>query len=76
MPALRKKSRYWQRPKDAPAHPYVEFEGTPLWRTVKKALSDLEKNQDVELKEWHQYVVGYICKQLSKDALVTRKAKK
>jgi hypothetical protein len=76
MPASRKTSRYWRRPKNAPTHPYVKFEGTQLWRTVKKALSDLEKNQDLELKEWHQYVVGYICKQLSRNKLVTRSAKK
>ena len=72
----RRKSEYWNRPKNAPRHPYVEFEGTKVWRTVKKALSDLEKNQDIALKEWHQYVVGYVCKQLCRDGLVTRKAKK
>jgi len=70
MPAPSKRSRYWQRPKDAPTHPYVEFEGTELWRIVKKALSDLERNQDIELKEWHQYVVGYICKQVSKGSAI------
>jgi hypothetical protein len=54
----------------------MEFEGTPLWRGVKKALSDLEQNQDIALHEWHQYVVGYICKQLSQGDLVARKGKK
>ena len=76
MAAQRKKSEYWKRPKNAPLHPYAEFEGTVLWRTVKKALSDLESNQDIELKEWHQYVVGYVCQQLSRANALSRRAKK
>ena len=61
----RKKSQYWNRPKDAPPHPYREFEGTPLWNALKKAIIDLDENQDLELTEWHQYIIGYICKKLS-----------
>ena len=75
MPTLRKKSEYWGRPKSGLVHPYAAFEGTPLWRAVKKALSDLEKNQDIELKEWHQYVVGYVCGSLSKAGVATRRSK-
>jgi hypothetical protein len=57
----------WGRyPKNWPPHPYEEFEGSGLWRAVKKALSDLEKNQDLVLAERHEYVVGYICKQVVK----------
>jgi hypothetical protein len=58
-------SKYWGKPSDQPRHPYVEFENTPLWRAVKKALRDMEENQDLALNEWHQYVVGYVCKQLA-----------
>jgi hypothetical protein len=76
MPTSRKKSEYWKRPQNAPTHPYVQFEGTQVWRVLKKSLSDLEKNQDVELKEWHQYVVGYLCKQLVRANAVTRSARK
>ena len=34
------KNKYWGRPVDAPVHPYVDYEGTPLWRTARKALAD------------------------------------
>ena len=70
------KSKYWGRPTNAPIHPYVEFEGTPLWRTVKKAIADLDKNHDVELTEWYQYVVGYVCRQLVRGKVVTGAAKR
>jgi hypothetical protein len=73
---MKKKTDYWKYPKNAPAHPYVEFEKTPLWRTVKKAIADLEKNQDIRLEEFHEYVVGYICKQLAHKKLVSSTALK
>ena len=66
-----KKTGYWQYPKNAPPHPYMEFEKTPLWRTVKKAIADLEENQDIKLTEFHEYVVGYICKQLAHKKLAS-----
>jgi len=72
---LRKKSSYWGKPKDAPTHPYVELEGTPVWNAVKKALTDLDRNQDLDLQEWHQYIVGYICKTLTKHKLIKEFAK-
>ena len=68
------KVNYWKRPANAPAHPYVDLEGTPLWLAVKKAVGDLEENQDLVLTEWHQYVVGYICKSISKRKLATSNA--
>ena len=71
MTPRKSKSKYWGRPKNAPIHPYIEFEGTPLWKVIKKALMDFEGNQDLTLTEWHQYIVGYVCKQLSKADLVT-----
>ncbi len=54
---MREKSKYWGKPSSAPPHPYREYEGTRLRKSVKKALADLEKNQDIALTEWHQYVV-------------------
>jgi hypothetical protein len=33
---------------------------------VHRALSDLEKNRDLEVKTSRQNVVGYLCKQLSR----------
>lgn len=64
------KNMYWGQPTNAPVHPYVQLEGTPLWQVVKAAIADLDGNKDIELTEWHQYVVGYICKQLSESNLV------
>lgn len=55
-------------------HPYVEFEKTPLWKTLDKAISDLQKNQDFKLTTAQQYVVGYLCKQLVKRKLVVATA--
>jgi hypothetical protein len=66
MPTSKKKSICWGSVPKETTHPYVEFEGTPLWSAVKKAVKDLEDNQDLTLTEWHQYIVGYICKQLAK----------
>ena len=70
----RKKSQYWGKPINAPRHPYVEFEGTPVWKAVKKAVLDLDENQDLDLTEWHQYIVGYICKKLAAADVVTEES--
>lgn len=59
---------------DRPEHPYVNFEGTPLWRGVDRAIADLEENQDLKLTELREYVVGYICKQLKRRKLVQESA--
>jgi hypothetical protein len=64
----------WGKPTDAPQHPYTEYENTRLWHATKKALADLEQNQDLAISERHQYVIGYICKQLATKRLVTRDA--
>ena len=45
-------------------HPYKEFESMVLWKTIDKAIGDLEENQDLELKTPREYVVGYLCKNL------------
>ena len=60
MTPRKSKSKYWGRPKNAPIHPYIEFEGTPLWKVIKKALMDFEGNQDLTLTEcistsWDMY---------------------
>jgi hypothetical protein len=55
---------------NSPEHPYTEFENTPLWRVIKKAVRDLEKNQDLNLTARPEYIVGYICKQLKRRELV------
>jgi hypothetical protein len=54
-----------------PEHPYVDFERTPLWRAVDRAVSDLEENQDLKLTGLREHVVGYTCKQLKRRKLVS-----
>ena len=53
------------------AHPYQEYEGTPLWSTLDKEIAALEKNGDLELTTARQYVIGWLCKSLNKAGLVT-----
>jgi hypothetical protein len=60
--------------KNRPTHPYIDFERTPLWRAIDRAVSDLEGNQDLKLTELREYIVGYICKQLKRRKLVTERA--
>lgn len=59
---------------DRDEHLYTAFEGTPLWRAVDRAISDLEENQDLKLTALREYVVGYICKQLKRRKLVQESA--
>ena len=47
-----------------PKHPYIEYENTPIWIVIDKAIYELEENQDVKLSTAREYVIGYICKQI------------
>lgn len=47
-------------------HPYKKFGNTKLWKLLDSAFDDLVKNQDIELKTSKNYVVGYLCKKISK----------
>jgi hypothetical protein len=47
-------------------HPYMDYEGTPTWSWVWKALGDLVDNKDLVENEDRHYTVGYICKVISK----------
>lgn len=51
-----------QRVPKGQRHPYMDFENTPLWRAVDRAVTDLIGNQDMAEDEYHEYIVGYICK--------------
>jgi hypothetical protein len=58
----RKRNDAIQEAPKGQAHPYLRWEGTPLWRAVEKAVADLIENQDLIEDEYHEYIVGYICK--------------
>lgn len=47
-------------------HPYGNFFGTKTWSVVDKAIQDLVENQDLEELTHRSYIVGYLCKWLSK----------
>ncbi len=47
-------------------HPYMDYEGTPMWCWVRKGIRDLVNNQDLVENEDRNYIVGYICKVISK----------
>ncbi|MFJ7975729.1 hypothetical protein JNUCC23_10970 [Peribacillus sp. JNUCC 23] len=44
------------------SHPYKQFENTPLWNIINKAIEDLVDNNDIEEKTQREYIVGYISK--------------
>ena len=56
--------------KNAPVHPYKEYESHPYWRRIDKAISDLVENQDLVERGARPYIVGYLCK------MVLRRKKK
>jgi hypothetical protein len=52
--------------KSNPPHPYKEFEKTGLWRALNKGIRDLVDNQDLKEIERREYIVGYLCKVLTR----------
>ena len=46
-------------------HPYEEYETTKLWEIVKSSIEELVENNDIELFTPTEYIVGYICKNIS-----------
>lgn len=63
---MAKKSRQVKYGDPGYRHPYTDYEGTPMWKWVNKGIGDLVKNQDVIEQEDRNYIVGYICKVISK----------
>lgn len=47
-------------------HPYAAYEGSEVWRALRKCLDDLEKNGDIEVKTDRRLVIGYMSKLLVK----------
>ncbi|NHC39379.1 hypothetical protein G6549_05335 [Bacillus sp. MM2020_1] len=52
------------------SHPYKQFENTPLWNIINKAIAELVENDDIELKTQKEYIVGYISKLLIESNIV------
>ncbi len=47
-------------------HPYKKYEKTKDWQVLLNLIEDLIANNDIELLTPIEYVVGYICKGLTK----------
>ncbi len=56
------------------SHPYKKYEETKLWKIIDSVLNDLESNQDLKLTTAREYVIGYLCKKLDLEELITEKA--
>ncbi len=69
---MKRESTFKSMPKGERQHPYVKYEKTKAWESIKQSIKDLEENQDLSLTEWHEYIVGYICQQLEKDSVIER----
>ena len=44
---------------------YEEYEASRLWEFVKSSIEDLVENNDIELFTPIEYIVSYICKNIS-----------
>lgn len=53
-------------------HPYLEYEGTPLWAALDGALADLERNRDVTITTARTHAVGYLCRALTRAGVAVR----
>lgn len=51
-------------------HPYEEYETSKLWGLVKSSIEELVENNDMELFTPIEYVVGYICQNISSTNIV------
>ncbi|WP_176522503.1 MULTISPECIES: hypothetical protein [unclassified Bacillus (in: firmicutes)] len=48
------------------SHPYEKFENTPLWKVINQGINDLVENNDIEESTKREYIVGYLCKLITK----------
>jgi hypothetical protein len=51
-------------------HPYIEYEGSALWRTIDAEIGALEDNQDLALLTARTHAVGAICRRLGEAGLI------
>lgn len=55
-------------------HFYERYKDTPLWRTVASAISQLQRNGEIELRTAPDYAIGYLCQQLEVRKVITASA--
>ena len=54
-------------------HPYKDHENSRTWNVINKLIKDLVDNNDIELLTPKEYVIGYLCKGLSKHSSKRKK---
>lgn len=47
------------------AQTFAEFRGTPLWRALAESLQELEATGEVKVQTAPDYVIGFLCRELS-----------
>ena len=47
------------------ARRYEEYRDTPLWRALADVLGELEANREIKMETAPDYVIGYMCRELS-----------
>ena len=47
------------------AQSFAEFRGTPLWRALAESLQELEATGEVKVQTAPDYVIGFLCQELS-----------
>lgn len=62
MPRSTNRTLSLQRVPEGQSHPYKLYQDSPLWKAIDRAVTDLVGNQDLIENEYHEYIVGYICK--------------
>ena len=48
-------------------HPYQEYKESPIWDTIDKAINELVANNDLEENTHHEYIVGFIVQEVTKN---------
>ena len=55
--------------------PYVQYQDTEEWAIIEHLLTELENNQDIELKTAPEYIIGYLVEKLRNKDLLKNKEK-
>ena len=53
--------------------PYDKYRIKKEWKSISKAINDLEKNNDLKLFTPTDYVTGYICNEIFKRKTIKKK---
>jgi hypothetical protein len=49
---------------------YSQYRDSELWIKIDEILSDLEENQDIDIRTVREYIIGYFCQKMITSGLV------